>query len=892
MKAAPLRSFSTDSLISNPAASGHLWPHLLSRLQEESVAVLDCSGSEYSDPVARSGADLLALCDWITPRLALDPKPPLVLLCLSNCHTFLSAFWACLRLGIPALPLALPRTATEQEREARRIAASYTNALLLHDEGGADFAGATARHGAPTLKPLSFSALCSAPAIEATRLADISVDPSAPAYLLETSGTTGSPRAACFNGQSEAAAVLERAVLWLFPLSSSSGISGAFAQHRLTAFLPLQEAVRNPDRMLALIEEHQITGLALPPVLLSALLRHLQEPSGPLQRRDLSSLTRVNIGSAPTSPSDLETLQTLLTPWGLAPEALHTGYGLTETGVVAWGPFNAQHAKNLPPGEALIGPLYKGVETRLVDGVLEVRKPFSFLGYLQTPCVDASGALALETFHSGQDWFHTGDHARLLEGEPDSPPQLVLGGRAKDILVVNSRKLSLPAIEQSLQQRFVHLLELACGCALSPEVGGANERLLLALAPTQELPDDLRQQLEQQIQAHLLEQFGVGAAAIELLEASAFPRTSTGKIRKAELVALLSGGNAAPAGQAAPHPPVQPQTERLHPVSTLEQQLLAWIRRHAPLHQPLHRQQKLSAFGIDSLAFAGLIGELERSHGRRCQLERCPNDPSIAEVVALFHDASAAQPTTADLGPPWLADTRNPAQVLVRHSHEQLLRAANLQSSGEPVGLGGIVRLHNPQSSDTPLVLLSAWPSPVIRTIAARLPQHPLYVLRVAHDFANPANHQYLVFCYLEWLESVLAPLQRRPYILAGNCRAALLALELAQLLQPRQLQPLLTVLLQWDPRLAGPTLPPYSGPVAYQIHRDHHSGDPRQAQQLLDQLRQLTPAAHQVVFSATTYNAESAYPAGQQPYESLIRLVDELSSAISPAAATSGQPS
>lgn len=813
---------------------------------------------------SRSGADLLSLCDWIAPRLQAYSQSPLALLAFDSCHAFLPVFWACLRLGIPALPLALPTSAAEQQREAERIATAYEGALLLYDEGGAVFAHAIAQAGT-SVQALSVSALCTA-AIR-PNLAPRDLSPEAPAYVLETSGTTGIPRAACFCGQSEPAELLDRAVLWLFPLSSSSGISGAFAQHRVTAFLPLREAIRDPDRLLALIEHHRITGFAMPPVLLSALLRHLREPSGPLERRDLSSLTRINIGSAASNPADIAALQELLADWGLASGVLHTGYGLTETGVLAWGAFEAERALALPPGETLIGPLYENVETRLAEGVLQVRKPFSFLGYLSRPCTGPDGSLALEPFRCGEDWFDTGDRARLEDAAEGEPPRLVLCGRAKDILVVNSRKVSLPAIEATLQERFAQALELVSACAMPPAAGSANERLLLVVAPAGALgrqgalATDLLQQLEQQIQSHLLEHFGVGATAIRLMEAPAFPRTSTGKIRKADLLAW--------AVTPEPSSPGEPPLPLAQP-SALEQQLLAWIRNHAPLHQPLHRRQKIAAFGLDSLAFAGLIGDLERSHGRRCQLERCPKDPTIEDLLALFGEPVSPLPST------WHDDPRNPALVLLRHRYEQVLRAANLQSSGQPVGLGGIARLHNAEASGQPVVLLSAWPAPLIRDIAARLPQHPLYALRVGFDFATPANHQYLLFCYLEWLESCLAPLQR-PYILAGNCRAALLTFELAQLLQPRQLQPQLTVLLQWDPRLASPALLPYSGAVAYQVHRDHHGRDPERSRQLLRRLHQLTPAIHQVVFSATSYNAESLYPAGRHPSDTLIRLVNQL---------------
>lgn len=865
----------------------HVWFHIRSRLADGPISFLDCSGSHGLDGGVRAGADLLALSDWVTARLQIGPRPALVVLAFGRSHAFLPVFWACLRLGLPALPLALPASFAEQRREAKRIASAYGSALFIYDEDGAAFVEAIARQSSPELRRLSFSDLVTAAAGADPRLEAHQFNPRAPAYLLETSGTTGSPRAACFSGQSQAADLSDLAILWLFPLSSSSGISGAFALHRLTAFLPLRDAIRDPDRLLALIEHHRITGFAMPPVLLSALLRHLREPSGPLQRRDLSSLTRVNIGSAASSPADIAALQELLADWGLASGVIHTGYGLTETGIVAWGPFLKDDALALPPGETLIGPLYDKVETRVVEeDVLQVRKPFSFLGYLQQPCVTNTGALALETFESGIDWFDTGDRARLEPGLDGGVPRLVLKGRAKDILVVNSRKLSLPAIEQVLQQRFPQLLVQVSACVMPPDRGGANERLLLVLAPAAALarqaalPDDLMQELEQQIQSVLQDQFGIVAVSIRLLAAADFPRTSTGKVRKRDLVEWVLGEVVDSAAARHQENLAKPEALPVIPSlpTALEQSLLAWIRRHAPLHQAIDRRQKLSAFGIDSLAFAGLIGELERQHGCRCRLERCPQDPSIADLVSLFdgYGQEEASVAVASAEVP-IVDSRNPGQVFLRHSYEQLLRAANLQSNGRVIGVGGIARLHNPEATGRPLVLVSAWPTPVVQLIADRLPGNPVCSLRVAHDFLTPANHQYLLFCYLEWIESCLS-LLGSPYILVGNCRAAMIALELAQLLRPRQLEPWLTVLLQWDPRLMREPRAAYGGQVAYHIHSDHHGGDPGRSQDLLGSLREMTPVIQQVIFSGTSYNAESAYPTGRQPYDALIRLVEQLS--------------
>ncbi|MFO0003035.1 MAG: hypothetical protein ACK559_18065, partial [bacterium] len=57
------------------------------------------------------------------------------------------------------------------------------------------------------------------------------------AYILETSGTTGEPQAACFLGEAEPTPASEAVTLWLFPITSSSGIWPAFAREHLSVLI-------------------------------------------------------------------------------------------------------------------------------------------------------------------------------------------------------------------------------------------------------------------------------------------------------------------------------------------------------------------------------------------------------------------------------------------------------------------------------------------------------------------------------------------------------------------------------------------------------------------------------------------------------------------------------
>lgn len=860
----------------------HLWTGLFGRLGSGEFRVYDYADLSRSEPSFSSSKELLGLLDWIYPRLQGSVDTPLVLLVFKNIRAFLPCFWSCLKLGIPVLPISLPKSDQELIREAKRLSSFYAGSLLIYDEGGLQLAEAILseslrRVDSSTsedclIKLLSFSELCASPGEIASN--DILLDPQKPAYLLETSGTTGIPRAACFNGFSEYSDMADKSVLWLFPISSSSGICGAMALTRVCVFLPLFEAIRSPDKFLQLVEKHKITGVSMPPVLLNALLKYFKSPNAPLTQYDLSSLDRINIGSAVSHAKDLAELEVFLKQWGLRDGVIHTGYGLTETGVLAWGSFNAEHSLLSKPGESLIGPLFQSVEVKLVEDVLHARKQFSYMGYLNQPLCHQGKSLSIDLFASGDDWFDTGDVARLTRSDP---PELILCGRAKDILIINSRKLSLQAMEQSLEQEFSQLIELACCIAVPKPDDNANENLILVIAPMEaltrqgELVGEIRIQLLELLNAHLLDSFGILFAALHLLSADEWPRTSTGKVRKAELLKLVREAEDEDKPTvdnsllATHHSP-----KKLSASSELEQDLFSWIQINAPVHEALHRGQRLSVFGIDSLSFAGLIGELERRHGP-CNLECCPSDPTLADLLALFN----VKPSIS-LQKQLPLDHRNTEQVLIRRSYEQLLRAANIQSSGEPVGHGGLCRVFNQSADGSPVILISAWPETVVNRIVEDLPENPVYNLRLVLDYKSDINHGYLVFCYLEWLESILIHLGK-PYILAGSCRGALIALELAKILTERQLQPQLAIMLEWDPKFNKSYVPAYDGAVAFHIPLDHHQRIHEKSKMLLNNLLVHTPSIRGVIFSEFPYNAEGYMPS-EHPSNSLVKLVKKLS--------------
>ena len=789
--------------------------------------------SSPGEALESDGAELIVLAERIAAALRQRVSGSFVLLWLDRCSTFMPALWGCLAAGKTAFPIPLAAaTGRPTERDLEQLAqllASLGPVAVVVDETSMAARSWLGPSADVCWLPWSSLITAASPALPPANPAEM-------AFVLHTSGTTGNSKYAAFSAEwFDYEQSNDRRVLSLFPLGSSTGIGFGYALNGLSAYLPLREAVRDPDLLLAAIEEHALEVVVIPPVMVGSLLRYFTAASAPLQRRDLSSLIKINIGSSTIPLESVQQLENLLQGWGAKAGLIHFAYGLTETGGVAYGPFSGEATHRHPQG-VRIGAVSAGVELRIeadqpeLLGLIKVRRPFTFLGYLD---VGMPGGWQLKRFHSGSDWFETGDLG-LLDGEG-----LVLTGRLKDTIVLNSRKLSLAAVERHLQAHWPELLEEVVACA------GPQEQLLVVVvqAPCFPLPLD---QLEPAIAAELSRQFGLPLAALQLATAEELPRTSTGKIQKQQLVErwlALQGDALADHASSARS---ESNTVEVLPL------LLTEMRRHASVFRADDPGQRLSAFGIDSLALAQIIGEVERRSGLICDLEACGPDPRVQDLASLFGQVSRPVVVHAG-GGGLLTDLSRYPQ---RHAIAEQIRAANLPMAGESLAPDHVIRRFNCEAEAVPVVLVGRLPAPFVHQVVALLPEHPVYYLRVLHDYGSAANHAYLTSCYVDWLEAVLP--ECKP-VLVGLCLAGVLALDVARQLWSRPHRARLTVLMDWNVgRDRHPD--PYSGLCAYHIHEHYLQGDPQRRGPIEAQLREHTPQTPLIYWAAARQQNPAQY--------------------------------
>ncbi|HEX7843202.1 MAG TPA: AMP-binding protein [Kofleriaceae bacterium] len=256
--------------------------------------------------------------------------------------------------------------------------------------------------------------------------------------VMYTSGTTGEPKGVIHSYNTLHAitrAVAETAQLGAGDVvTTPSGMTG-FIGFVYDFLVPLHTGATavyadlgDPDRGLALIEQHAVSFLYAIPTYVGGLIEAQRR-----RPRRIDPLRLVVTGSAPVPPQLI----------GAAREVLgarvQTLWGMTETGGVT---FTGPDDPPSWPAESDGRPI-EWMEIQIVDetadgGRLRVRGANQCLGYFKRPdmyaaCVDDQG------------WFDTGDLVRR-----DGRGGIRIVGRIKDIIVRNGQKVPVVEVEAAL----------------------------------------------------------------------------------------------------------------------------------------------------------------------------------------------------------------------------------------------------------------------------------------------------------------------------------------------------------------------------------------------------------------------------------------------------------
>ena len=314
---------------------------------------------------------------------------------------------------------------------------------------------------------------------------------------------------------------------------------------RSTVLMPTEAFVEAPLRWLEEIGRWRAVQSPAPNSAYGFVAR-LLERSDKLDT-DLASWTYAGNGGEPVDVGTLEAFSAAAARYGFEAGALVPGYGLAEAtcdvSVAAPGSgWRADHIErsSLAEGHAKraggpgpgvstfvsVGPPLDHVELTIADdaghelpersvGEIVVRSQSVMRGYIDDPGATGEALRGEE--------LRTGDLGYMADGE------LFITGRMKDIIIVGGRNYHAEDIERVVET--VSVVRKGAVVALPVRQAGAEGIGVIAesRATGEEL---LRGRSE--IRARVLAETGVGARSIVFVEPRSLPKTTSGKLRRAE----------------------------------------------------------------------------------------------------------------------------------------------------------------------------------------------------------------------------------------------------------------------------------------------------------------------------------------------------------------------
>ena len=380
-------------------------------------------------------------------------------------------------------------------------------------------------------------------------------EPSDLALVQFSSGTTAVPKAVALSNR----AVVEQldlldslfadlpqrrklvGVSWL-PLHHDLGLVGFFLAAarrpaRLVLLAPELFAAR-PAHWLRAISRHGDAGdVGVVSAAPSSGYAHaaLQARDEDLRGVDLSAWSIAWNGAETVAPRAIDAFVDRFAPYGFDRQAMTPVYGLAEaTLAVTIPPLGRGPRVVERDGRALValGPPLPGFR-------IELRGPARDRVHIAGPSLfecywndDASTAAVLD-----QGWLDTGDVGFLDAGE------LVLTGRAKDVLVLRGANFSPEVIEEAAA-RAPGVAPGAAAATAGLAEDALEEELTVFVERDREASEAAVAMLAEVVTREVVRATGLRPARVVVLEPGKLPRTSSGKVQRSALRKLGSGSNA------------------------------------------------------------------------------------------------------------------------------------------------------------------------------------------------------------------------------------------------------------------------------------------------------------------------------------------------------------
>ncbi len=474
---------------------------------------------------------------------------------------FFHAFFGVLLAAAVPVPLYPPARLGRRDEYLRRTAAMLRAAgarLVLTErrlqgqlqrpveDGGGDL-------GCRTLEELP-----------AAGVTEVAVAPSALGLVQFSSGTTADPKPVALSHRALLAQVRALNALWpdppgtvkhsgvsWLPLYHDMGLIGcvfpALERPGILTLIAPEVFVARPAVWLRAISRYRATLSVAPNFAYGLCVEKIRDEE--LEGVDLGGWKVALNGAEPVAPSVLRAFQRRFARWGFRPEALTPVYGLAEAALaVTFSRLDEESVtarfdrRRLAEGVARreaggvelasVGRPLAGTELEVVGdggealeedrvGRVLVRGPSLMEGYLGRPDLTA------EVLRGG--WLDTGDLGFLHRGE------LYLTSRAKDVVILRGRNHSPVEIEQAAARVDGVRGDCAASVGWLPE-GAPGEVLAVFVEHRRGATAETVAGLPAACAAAVLAATGLKPDAVHVVAPGTLPRTSSGKLRRREIL--------------------------------------------------------------------------------------------------------------------------------------------------------------------------------------------------------------------------------------------------------------------------------------------------------------------------------------------------------------------